>query len=118
MKNIALLSMLLLSGCFSAGQKRITDDHLIAKIEKERSTKAEIEWTFGRPGAVDFTESGREKWVYFYSRGEVRLATFIPIVGLFVGGSDSRMDSLSILFSSSGIVENFGRSRTDGSSGF
>ena len=117
MNRTGVLFLLMAAGCASAGQKRITDDKLIAQIVKGKSTKADLEKLLGKPTQVDFTDSGLEKWVYMYVTYQMRGTTFIPIVGMFAGGSDTQMDSLTVLFDKNGVVENFGRGQTAGAGG-
>jgi len=109
---------LLLSSCAAVGNKAITDPKVTSKIEKGKTTKAEISKLLGSPSSVDFSDDGRfEKWVYVYTKSQVRGASFIPIVGSFAGGTDVRMDTLTIQFSEAGIVQNLGKGVTTGGGG-
>jgi outer membrane protein assembly factor BamE (lipoprotein component of BamABCDE complex) len=113
----ALLAVVVMAGCSSVGNREIADDSRIAKIEKGKSTKADVEALVGKPTTVDFTDGGLEKWLYVYTTSQMRGASFIPVVGIFAGGSDINSDTLTVLFSKEGIVENVGRGKSGGGAG-
>lgn len=112
-----IIVALMAAGCSSHGNREIADDARVSKIEKGKSTKADVEALVGKPTTVDFTEGGLEKWLYVYTTSQVRGSSFIPVVGIFAGGSDINMDSLTILFTKDGIVENVGRGKSSGGGG-
>ena len=114
-----LLSLLILvSGCASAGNKQITDSSTVSKIEIGKSTKADVKLLVGEPTKVNFKDNGNtEIWEYVYKRGQVRPATFIPVVGWFAGGADVTGSTLTILFNDKGIVQKVGSGKISGGGG-
>jgi len=116
MRYVLVLSVLL-AGCASSGDKRITDDEIVSKIERGKSTKTQVEELIGKPTQVDFTDAGFEKWVYAYTKAQVRGTNFIPLAGMFVGGTDIKTNYLTIQFSKEGIVQNIGRGESEGGAG-
>ena len=113
MKKIlpVILISLFLSGCATVGTKDITNDEIVSQIEVGKSTKAEIRTLLGEPSNKVFTSQfpGEkvEEWIYVYVRSTIRPATFIPIVGIFAGGSDTEHNTLTIRFTKEGIVKDF-----------
>jgi outer membrane protein assembly factor BamE (lipoprotein component of BamABCDE complex) len=77
------------------GTKGITDDQLVAKIEKGKSSKSDVEALLGRPFSVDFTDAGFEKWLYSYSEAK--------------GLGAMRSETLLVQFDQAGVVKNLGR---------
>ena len=116
-RTLAAGVIFLLAGCASVGDPRITDDALVAKVEKGKSRKADVEALFGPPGQVDFTDAGFEKWLYTYSYSQVRGSSFIPFAGSFVGGTDIQTSTLTVQFTKEGVVENVGRGGMTGGGG-
>lgn len=119
MKKIALvitISIFFL-GCASAGNKQIADTGTVAKIEEGKSTKADVRALVGEPTKVKFRDDKTEVWEYVYKRGQVRPATFVPVVGWFAGGMDVTGSTLSILFNKDNIVQKVGSGRISGGGG-
>ena len=114
-----LLSILIfISGCTTAGNKQISESGTVAKIEEGKSTKADVKALVGEPTKVNFKDNGNtEEWEYVYKRGQVRPASFIPVVGWFAGGADMTGSTLTILFNNAGIVQKVGSGRISGGGG-
>jgi outer membrane protein assembly factor BamE (lipoprotein component of BamABCDE complex) len=118
MKTISLiLFCLAVSACASAGNKQITDTAAVAKIEEGKSTKADVRALVGEPTKVNFRDNNTEVWEYVYTRGQVRPATFVPVVGWFAGGMDTTGSTLTILFNNNGIVQKVGSGKISGGGG-
>ena len=117
-KTISLiLFCLAVSACASAGNKQITDTAAVAKIEEGKSTKADVRALVGEPTKVNFRDNNTEVWEYVYTRGQVRPATFVPVVGWFAGGMDTTGSTLTILFNNNGIVQKVGSGKISGGGG-
>lgn len=113
----ALPIFVLLCGCYSSGNRRIGDDSILEKIQKGKTTKAELLALLGKPNAAGLSWMGSEHWTYMYAHAEVTGATFIPIVGPLVGGTTHKMNTLTIQLDQNGIVQNFTSSEIRGGSG-
>jgi outer membrane protein assembly factor BamE (lipoprotein component of BamABCDE complex) len=70
----------------------------------------------GEPTKVNFQENDKEIWEYVYKKGNVKPASFIPIVGLFAGGANVEGNTLTIMFNKDGVVEKYGTGKTSGES--
>lgn len=117
MRYALLAAIGIMAGCASHGNREIADESKVSRIQKGKSTKADVVALVGKPTEVDFTEAGLEKWKYTYTTASVRGTNFIPVVGIFAGGTDTETDTLTILFSKDGIVENIGRGKAAGGAG-
>ncbi|EAM7874115.1 TPA: hypothetical protein ACW4ZU_004790 [Salmonella enterica subsp. enterica serovar Schwarzengrund] len=91
----------LLSGCSSTGNQSLrneTSQSLQSKIVKNKTTKSEITSALGEPDTRTTLDSGNESWRYFMVNNQINASSFIPIVGLFTGGSQSQARTLDIDF--------------------
>jgi len=106
------------TGCVSAhGNKSVADVQTTSQIQKGKTTKAEVRSMLGEPGTKSEMADGSEMWSYSYYRGQTRLATFIPYVGLLFGGHKSESHSLGVGFDPNGVVTTVTRSNSSGSGG-
>lgn len=97
----------MLAGCASAGNqvlKTETSDSVDQQIHDGQSTKASVKAAFGDPSETSFTDGGNEIWKYTYAYVTPMAADFVPIVGLFAGGSNVDKKELVILFDKNGTV--------------
>ena len=69
-----------------------------------QTTKDSVRKTFGDPGDISLSADGSQTWKYKYAFAAATPATYIPIVGHFVGGADVDSKTLTILFNASGVV--------------
>lgn len=122
MKKVWTLALFALAtvasfSCAVHGNKSITDPKIVAQVEKGKSTKADVKKVLGEPATVDFSDTGLEKWIYVYTKAQVRGTTFIPFAGNFVGGTDTKTDTLTVQFDKEGVVMNVGGGHTTGGGG-
>lgn len=107
-----------LTGC--AGPQAyapVTVDH-VAGFKKGITTESDVIAKLGRPMTVTTTIEGRTL-DYTSMKSSIRGATFIPVVGLFAGGSDTKIDVATFTFDPSGKLLNYNLSKTSyGSSTF
>lgn len=99
--SLFLTITFLLSGCSSKGNQSLrneTSQSLQSKIVKNKTTKSEITSALGEPDTRTTLDSGNESWRYFMVNNQINASSFIPIVGLFTGGSQSQARTLDIDF--------------------
>lgn len=96
---IAMAAALMLAGCAATGVN-VTDDQ-VTQLKKGETTKAEVLAAFGQPTMQMRLGDGTSMLTYTYAEYRTRPATFIPFVGAFVGGGDSRSNSVSLRFDAS-----------------
>lgn len=100
---IAIFSI---SGCSTSGNQNLkneTPQSLQSKIIKNKTTKTELLTKLGEPDTRTTLDDGNEQWRYFMYNNQFNATTFIPVVGLFTGGSQTQSKTLEIDFKG-GIV--------------
>ena len=91
----------LLSGCSISGNRNLkneTPQSLQSKIIKNKTTKTELLTKLGEPDTRTTLDDGKEQWKYFMSNNQFNATTFIPVVGLLTGGSQTQSKTLEIDF--------------------
>jgi len=91
----------LLSGCSTSGNQNLkneTPQSLQSKIIKNKTTKTELLTKLGEPDTRTTLDDGNEQWKYFMSNNQFNATAFIPVVGLFTGGSQTQSKTLEIDF--------------------
>ena len=68
------------------------------KLLKTKTTKSEITALLGEPDTRTALDNGNEEWTYFMNNNQFDATTFIPIVGLLTGGSQTQAKRLEIEF--------------------
>lgn len=95
------ISALLISGCSTSGNQHLkneTSQSLQSKIIKNNTTKSEIITELGEPETKTTLDSGNEEWTYSMDNNQFDATTFIPVVGLLTGGSQTQAKTLEIEF--------------------
>lgn len=85
-----------LLGCAATGVQ-VTEEQTSAFVNGE-TTRTEVLQKLGPPTMQTTMPDGTKMVMYTYAEEKVRPSTFIPIVGAFVGGSDSRSTSVMLRF--------------------
>lgn len=104
---VALLSALTLGGCATSGNQALgsADQSTIdQRIVAGKTTKRDVQAYLGGPDSINLTDGGQEVWQYSHAKTSVNAASYIPIVGLFAGGSTVDQKILTILFDKKGVV--------------
>ena len=122
MKRILLpcviLASVLSTGCASTsvGTDVGGSNKIQAELVKGKTTKAEVISLYGKPQTQMTNSDGTETYIYSFMKNDVSVnaATYIPIVGLFAGGSEVQMNtsSLSITFTDS-VISNYSYSTSE-----
>jgi outer membrane protein assembly factor BamE (lipoprotein component of BamABCDE complex) len=107
---------MVLFGCTTVGNERIMREKIVSQIKPGISTKAEVKALVGNPAKVS-TDTNEEVWDYDYTISEVRVATFIPVIGTLIGGANTETYTLTIRFTKGGIVKEVAEGETTGRSG-
>ena len=101
---------LILSGCVTSGNQRLTDEAAVAQV-KEGMTQAQVRALVGEPSSVTTLGNGEVVWGYVMMNVKPNAASFVPVVGLFAGRADSQTSTLTVYFQADGTVKNTSRSR-------
>ena len=100
----SLLCAALVAGCAASGVK-VTDDQL-SQFHEGQSTKQQVIAALGQPTMTMRNADGTTMVMYTYSEARTRASTFIPIVGAFAGGVDSRASTAVLTFDQDGVLKN------------
>lgn len=95
------ISFLLIPGCSTSGNQQLKNEtslSLQSKIIKNKTTKSEITARLGEPDTRTTLDSGNEEWTYSMDNNQFDATTFIPVVGLLTGGSQTQAKTLEIEF--------------------
>jgi outer membrane protein assembly factor BamE (lipoprotein component of BamABCDE complex) len=104
MKKIAaIVAALILAGCASSGV-RVTDEQM-SKFHEGQTTKQEVIAALGQPTTTMRNADGTTMLMYTYAEARTRGSTFIPIVGAFVGGVDTRSNNVMLTFDQQGVLK-------------
>lgn len=95
---VAVASSLL--GCASAGVKVAPEQ--LTDFKPGVTTMAQVVEKLGQPTGTQTSSNGESTLVYSYGESRIRGATFIPIVGLFAGGTDTRSTAVKLRFGQDG----------------
>lgn len=106
-----------LSGCSTVGNKQILNQNLISQIKPGESSKADVQRLIGEPTKQNYLDSGDTVWEYDLTQSQIRGASFIPVVGLFAGGANIQVHTLTIRFDKRGIVKDLGSGQATGGGG-
>lgn len=98
---VALVSVVL-AGCAASGV-RVTDDQL-STLKPGETTEAQAVAAFGKPTMRMRQADGSVLVMYTYIEVSTRPETFIPFVGAFVGGADSRTNTVTLRFGPDGSL--------------
>lgn len=98
---IACMLAAAVSGCASQTGVQVQEAQLSA-FQKGITTEADVIRAFGAPVTSVRNSDGQKTIGYSFSQVKIRGATFIPIVGMFAGGADSKMNSTIFTFDKDG----------------
>lgn len=109
MKFTSILTVVfLITGCASHGV--MVSDQQLQQIKRGITTEDEVIATLGRPTTVT-SVNGQRILIYSGAYAQARPASFIPVIGPLVGGSDVRASSV-VLRIQNGVVSDISSSQT------
>jgi outer membrane protein assembly factor BamE (lipoprotein component of BamABCDE complex) len=105
----ALAFAILLSGCATVGKD--FDAQKADQIVEGQTTKSEVIALLGKPSMTGTSTGGLSVEgdystyaVYSFAKSQARPETFIPFVGMLVGGVDSESKSLTVFYNEHDVV--------------
>lgn len=111
-----LLGIILLAGCVATGTQ-VREDQL-SKLEKGKTRIQDVVSNFGPPSTNTLNSDGSRTIVYMYIEAQARPETFIPFIGGFVGGADSRSNLVTLKFDGAGMLVDYSSSTTAVGTGY
>jgi hypothetical protein len=100
MRGLTLVLTAFVAGCASAGTR--ADPRVVAGFVPGQTTVAQAEAALGTPNGQSHSSDGATVLIYSYAHSSLRPTTFIPIVGAFAGGSDTRTETATLHFGPDG----------------
>lgn len=114
MKKIALLiATLMLTACASYGTK--VDTNQVAGFVKGKTSYNEVIDKLGKPSQTAVNSDGTKTISYVHVEYSTKAATFIPFVGIFAGGADTKNNTAELSFDSNNLLTNYKFSDASGS---
>lgn len=105
---VVLISCFVISACMSYGTK--VDQNKVAQFVKGKTTYSEVIQALGKPTNSTINSDGSKTLSYFYMQHQMNAASFIPYVGMFVGGAQSENTTVTLMFDSNSILTNYSAS--------
>ena len=93
---------LALTACASSGRK--IDQSKVDQIKKGSSTKEQVLALIGTPEKITKDGDGNTTFSYHYVYASAKGESFIPIVGMFAGGVNTKEQSVTVKFGPDGEV--------------
>ncbi len=107
----AIAAVIGLAGCAASGVK-VSDDQL-SSLVKGQTSRAEVLAKFGKPTTQIRSSDGTATVLYNFAEYRTRPATFIPIVGIFAGGSDIHTSSATFRFDANDRLLDYTTAQSD-----
>jgi len=112
---LVLATALLLSGCASTGVQ--VKQNQLESFKQGETTQQAVIAALGKPTTQMRNSDGTSTLLYTYSEYRTRPQTFIPYLGMLVGGADSRSSNVSLTFDSAGKLLHYSTSESETGSG-
>ncbi|MDO8546095.1 MAG: hypothetical protein Q7R68_01920 [Nitrospirales bacterium] len=94
-----------LSACMSYGTK--VDQEKVAQFVKGKTTYAEVVRQLGKPNQSTINSDGVRTISYTYQQSQMSASSFIPFVGLFVGGAESENTTVVMNFDKNSVLTDY-----------
>jgi hypothetical protein len=92
----AIVAGLALSACYSTGV-RVTEKQ-VRGFTPGVTTYADVVKALGQPSTVTASSDGSRRAAYIFASASTKPASFIPYVGLFAGGTDTKSATTTFTF--------------------
>jgi hypothetical protein len=103
-----VIAILAVAGCYSGGVK-VTEKQIQA-FKPGVTTYAQVVKDLGPPTTVTAKSDGTRSATYTYVMAKAKAASFIPVVGIFAGGADTRTTNTTFNFDKAGTLIDFSTS--------
>lgn len=92
----AVALTILIGGCMSMGTQ-VTQKQLNG-FTKGSTTYSDVTTRLGQPNTISTKSNGTRVALYTYVHSQARPESFIPVVGAFIGGADSKVNTAEFVF--------------------
>lgn len=110
---LAILLAMAVAGCATAGRQ--VKPEQLQQLQRGTTTVDEAVGILGAPTQRTLAADGSTVLIYSYAHVQTRPETYIPVVGAFVGGADTRTNSAVLMFDRGGILRDY--TASEGASG-
>jgi hypothetical protein len=107
---VFLTGIMLLTGCVSSGVR--VDETNLTSLEKGKTSYAEVIAKLGQPTTNTLLPDGRRMLMYTWVQARARPQNFIPLLGPFVDGADSRSSNAIVWLNADGRLESYSASQS------
>jgi outer membrane protein assembly factor BamE (lipoprotein component of BamABCDE complex) len=109
------LALLFVFSCVSTGARKTTNPDLTSRLERGKSTKADVATLLGAPTLVTYGPKGEETWRYYYVTEYPYPVEYLPVVDALSPGFFQTAKVLTVAYDRQGILQELQRTRTAGS---
>jgi outer membrane protein assembly factor BamE (lipoprotein component of BamABCDE complex) len=113
---LSLSAALLLTGCVASGTQ--VKQEQLSQFHKGDSSIHDVISALGKPNSQSISTDGNRTACYTFVQSTARPESFIPIVGVFVGGADAHTDMTCFTFDSEGILSNYTSTTAESGAGY
>jgi outer membrane protein assembly factor BamE (lipoprotein component of BamABCDE complex) len=110
-----IIALFALSACVSMGTK--VDQEKVSQFETGKTTYVEVIQQLGKPTQSTMNSDGTRTLTYMYMQSQLKAANFIPVVGAFVGGTESETTTVTLNFDKNSLLTDYTASEGDTSVG-
>ena len=108
---LAVFAAVFIAGCASSGTK--IDQSALTDFKAGVTTKDQVIQRLGAPQTNSASSDGTQVISYYFSETSVNGATFIPVVGLFAGGSKGTAAITTFIFDKNGVMKSFSNTNSN-----
>lgn len=113
--GIIIFFITAITGCVSVGTQVKLDQ--LSGFSKGITTYSEVVAKLGTPNTVSTQSNGKRIAAYTYIHSQPRPETFIPFIGGFIGGADSKFNIAQFVFDQEGKMIEYSISESNYGSG-
>lgn len=103
-----VILVLMIAGCVTAGHD--FNEKQVSDIHKGRTTETDLVHMFGAPSDRAVNSDGITILTWKYDQMNMKAATFIPIAGAFLGGTNAKNKFLTVTLDANGKVKDYSSS--------
>jgi outer membrane protein assembly factor BamE (lipoprotein component of BamABCDE complex) len=108
LKLLIVLTLLVVSGCVSAGTQAMSDAGSVSRIEVGKSNQADVAALLGYPITTSYGGQGEETWYYTRVTMYPTAFQFVPVIKAFTPSLSQTTRALAVTFSRDGTVKSLG----------
>lgn len=113
--GIIIFFITVTTGCVSVGTQVKLDQ--LSGFTKGTTTYSDVVAKLGTPNTISAQSNGKRIASYTYIHSQTRPETFIPFIGGFIGGADSKFNTAQFVFDQEGKMIEYSISESNYGSG-